>query len=616
MTRSHRFALLCALTLLLGCPTDDDDDISDDDDVSADDDDTQFTDDDTSDTAEVVVAPTGIKQLLLEEFTNTGCGPCAAQNPTIDAFLEAVGVGNVVPAKIHPDWPDPADPFYLTSTADYDARVAYYGVDGVPDTIIDGLYDLSWYGGNYTSDIAAYYAGDLLVDLGLTWIDPGDGTHDLQVQLLATDALDHALDLQLRVMATQRFVVFDTAPGSNGESEFHDGVIGMLPDADGTPITIGPGEEQAVDLTFELTGDWEADELQFVAFVQDDATREVLQALTTEAPPEHSLRVVETEPDGVVMEADETRTFTFTVVNSGRAADTVDVAVEADAAAGWSVTASSPDADLDAPVALDSGAAVTVQVDVDPAGMPGSLSLSLQTTPEGLDEPAVTTAVDVLTYGAEVLLVDADGGDDYDTYFSDTLTAAGYDHVVWRSEVDFDTLDLSRFEVVVWNAGWYFPHFVDEEKAALTAYLDGGGKVFFSGQDIGWDLSEDGTHGASASSWLDVEFYEATMHAEYMNDDADAFVVYGLPGDPITEGLVFDIAGGTGADNQDYPSWVEPLGADSELILEYETGYGCGVRALHGTGKVVYLSFGFEAVADQTSREQLMANILAWLTAP
>ena len=603
-----------AATLFFGCPSDDTDD--DDDDSAVGDDDTTGGDDDTAPIAEVV-APRGIKNLLFEEFTNVGCGPCAEQNPLIDEFLEAVGVGNVVPVKVHTDWPDSEDLFYLLDSTDCDSRIGYYGVEAVPDTVVEGQYDLGWHGENYYSEISAYFAVDLLVDLGMSFTDNLDGTYDVVVDALATEALDEQRELSLRVMATQIYLEYGSAPGGNGETVFHDSVIGFLPDAEGTPVALGPGDEQSVELSFELAADWDADQLAFVAFLQDDATREVLQAITSEPVSVRSFRVVETEPAGVLIETDAPRTFSFDVQNSGPFPNTFDLVVDGEVPGGWAVswTVDGAEPGDEPTLDLDLGASGTIEVVVDPAGEVGTFPLTFSVTPHCMDEPLIQVPITISTYGADVLLVDADGGDDYETYFSAALDAVGVTHAIWQSDIDFETIDLSRFAWVVWNAGWYFPHFVEEEKAALTDYLDSGGKVFFSGQDIGWDLSEDGTHGASASPWLDQEWYEATMHAVYNNDLSDSWTVEGVVGDPITAGLAFDIAGGTGADNQQYPSWVEP-GPDAEQILVYDNGEGAGIRCEHGDGKVVYIAFGFEAIADEVSRTALMERALNWLALP
>ncbi len=599
-------SLMAALTLALGCPADDDDSAMDDDDASGDDD----TGDDDVDG---VPTAHGVKKLLLEGYTNTGCNPCADANPTIDAFLEAVGVGNVIAVRIHVDWPSTTDPFYLANPADNDARIDYYGIDGVPAQVIDGLYDLEWYGGDHYSVIGALYGAPLLADLFVEVQDLGDGSYTTNVYVYATDALDESRDLTLHTMVTQRYLEYGT-PFPNGETEFADAVVGFLPDGQGTAVTVAPGDDPRVfSFDFELGADWEADVVEVVAFLQDDATREVLQAGTTEAVPAHSFRVVDGDPNVMVIEPDGTATFTTRLQNSWVYTDAFDLFMDTYATEGWTVdwTVDGEAPAEEEPVAeLDVGDGAEIQVAFDAGGNVGVGSATLTVRPHCEDEPEQVWTVEVLTYGADVLVVDADGGEDYEVYALDALIAGGYSTTYWGAATGLDTVDLSRFDAVVWNAGWYFPHFTDDEKAQVADFLDGGGKLFISGQDIGWDLADAG------SPWIDQTFYETNLHAAYQSDDTNLVVdLAGVAGDPIGDGLAFDISGGTGADNQEFPSWIEPEGEGAERILEYSDGSGAAVRAEHGDngGRVVYLAFGFEAIADDDTRNTLLARSLAWL---
>jgi len=398
--RAHALSWLTLLAVLfLGCPADDDDDsATGDDDTTAADDDTTAGDDDAGPSADVV-APRGIKNLLFEEFTNVGCDPCAEQNPLIDEFLAAVGIGNIVPVKVHADWPDPEDLFYLLDPDGCDARIGYYGVEGVPDSVIDGLYDLGWHGGNYYSDISAYYAVDLLADLGMSVTNNLDGTYDVVVDVLATEALTEQRELRLRVMATQVYLEYATAPGSNGETEFHDTVIGYLPDGEGTPVSVGPGDTQSVDLSFELGADWDAGQLAFVAFLQDDDTKEVLQAISSEPAPAHSFRVIETEPEGVLIETDASRTFSFDLQNSGIFPNTFDLEVGGEAPAGWTITWTVDGAEPgeEPTVDLEVGGTSTIEIVVDPAGEVGTLPLTFTVTPHCYDEPMIQVPITIST---------------------------------------------------------------------------------------------------------------------------------------------------------------------------------------------------------------------------
>ncbi len=603
---SWLMGLAVCLTLVSGCPGDDDDSVGDDDDVSGDDD----TGDDDSD-----IAPTayGIKKLLLEGYTNTGCGSCADANPTIDAFLDAVGVGNVIAVRIHVDWPSSQDPFYLANPPDNDARIDYYGIDGVPAQVVDGLYDLEWYGGDHYSVLGAYYDAPLLADLFVQVEELGGGDYTVDVHVYATDELTESRELTLHTMVTQSFLSYDD-PFPNGETEFADAVIDFLPDGGGAALALEPGDEpQVVSFDFQLGDDWEPGVMEVVAFLQDDATLEVLQAGTSEEVPAHSFRVVDSQPNVMVIEPDGTASFETRLQNTSIAADSFDLSLDTSATDGWTDgwTLNGEVPGEDEPVVeIGGGGEAGLEMTFDANGNVGVGTATLTVRPHGEDEPELVWSVEVLTYGADVLVVDADGGEAFENYAIDSLVAGGYSYTVWSAPQGLEDVDLSRFGAVVWNAGWYFPHFTELEKAQVADFLDSGGKLFISGQDIGWDLADAG------SPWLDENFYETNLHASYESDDTNIVVdLAGVAGDPIGDGLVFDISGGTGADNQEFPSWVEPSGDGAERIIEYSDGSGAAIRAAHGvaSGRVVYLAFGFESIADDTTRDLLLARSLAWL---
>jgi hypothetical protein len=92
----------------------------------------------------------------------------------------------------------------------------------------------------------------------------------------------------------------------------------------------------------------------------------------------------------------------------------------------------------------------------------------------------------------------------------------------------------------------------------------------------------------------------------------------GVVGDPITDGLSLHIAGGTGANNQQYPDEISPYDADATEILYYQ-GDGCGaIRSIDSVSgaKVVYLGFGFEGIDDAQDRYDLLVPALNWLRGP
>ena len=198
------------------------------------------------------------------------------------------------------------------------------------------------------------------------------------------------------------------------------------------------------------------------------------------------------------------------------------------------------------------------------------------------------------------LLVDDDTGDTYETYYAGALDAAGVDYELWSvaSSGSPTASDLSDFDRVIWFTGDdSSTTLTTDEQAALTAYLNGGGKLFVSGQDIGYDI------GATA-------FYTNYLHAIYDSDDTNNYTLTGLD---YLSGVDLTISGGDGAGNQSWPSDISPTGGAS-AVLDYPSPhlYG-GVAYQNSTYGVVYFSFGFEAINNQADRTDVMSRTLAWL---
>ncbi|HET6348359.1 MAG TPA: S8 family serine peptidase [Candidatus Krumholzibacteria bacterium] len=234
---------------------------------------------------------------------------------------------------------------------------------------------------------------------------------------------------------------------------------------------------------------------------------------------------------------------------------------------------------------------------------------------------AATTTVDLLLDPAQVLLVDDDAGKNYETYYQDAIAAAG------RSFLTVSTppsaADMALFEAVVWLTGDdYTTTLTPADEAALATYLDGGGRLFISGQDIGYDINADA-------------FYANYLHAHYVQDDVALGAVLGNPSSQVGAGLSAAIQGGSGANNQAYPDEIDPL-APAQTSFFYDstvpgavvtsnsathntvtsngvTSSGSAALNYEGPYRLVYFAFGFEAIADETDRTVVMDRVLDWL---
>src|SRR6188768_1335694 len=81
------------------------------------------------------------RRVLVEEFTNTGCPPCATSDPWMLDFEEA-NLDKITVLKFHTQGPDPSDPYYKSNTTDANPRADYYSVPGVPHVRMDGYKDV------------------------------------------------------------------------------------------------------------------------------------------------------------------------------------------------------------------------------------------------------------------------------------------------------------------------------------------------------------------------------------------------------------------------------------------------------------------------------------------
>ncbi len=217
-------------------------------------------------------------------------------------------------------------------------------------------------------------------------------------------------------------------------------------------------------------------------------------------------------------------------------------------------------------------------------------------TPGPTPTPTATPAPDS---GGSILVVDDDQGETYEMYYTAALDALGRNYEVWnvREQGSPAATRLQRYDVVIWFTGDdYQATLTGSDRSNLAAYLDGGGNLFITAQDIGYDIR------TSA-------FYEDYLHARYLLDDTNTHY---LTGSDILSAVNVSISAGDGANNQNYPSEIG-LGKGAVGVFDYDGNYGWGGLRWEGVYRVVYLSFGYEAIDSASSRASVMSAVLSWL---
>ncbi|HUW10295.1 MAG TPA: S8 family serine peptidase, partial [Anaerolineae bacterium] len=213
-----------------------------------------------------------------------------------------------------------------------------------------------------------------------------------------------------------------------------------------------------------------------------------------------------------------------------------------------------------------------------------------------------------------ILLVDADAWqeDDVTLYYENALDAIGYPYDTLRI-TDTATVpsagDLRAFDVVVWVQAWSSPGSIDAQREdqavveALTSYLLGGGRLLLVGQDIGyWDG--------------DASYYRQLLHAGYLQDQASADVVRGLPG-TIMEGSELDLRAVDAYKYLDSPDVVAAASNAALPLADYgQAGQIAALQVEDRGYRVVYLAFGLESGGPGSERAQVLDRALSWLGQP
>ncbi|NDC92393.1 MAG: hypothetical protein EB087_01605, partial [Flavobacteriales bacterium] len=169
--------------------------------------------------------------VLTESFSQASCGPCASQNPALEALMVA-NPTKVVAVKYQVSWPG-VDPMNAQNPTDVSARQGtYYNITGVPDRVIDGTnMDAT------QAAIDARYAVPSPVNMTVSHVmNSVSNTVDVIVTVTAP-AVWNPSNTVMQLAMIERNITFTSAPGSNGETAFHNVMRKMLPSPTGTAVT-------------------------------------------------------------------------------------------------------------------------------------------------------------------------------------------------------------------------------------------------------------------------------------------------------------------------------------------------------------------------------------------
>ncbi len=239
----------------------------------------------------------------------------------------------------------------------------------------------------------------------------------------------------------------------------------------------------------------------------------------------------------------------------------------------------------------------------------GSGEALLRVFPVGDEANEKQQVFAAITDGCDILLVDDDGGQALQSYYTSAVPG-GLVVGRWpRIAEGPAAADLSTFGRVIWFTGSTSPSLDAGDRSALGTFLTGGGKLLMSGQNIAYSLCDPGSPEYSAGACSFVTDY---LHASYGANNSGSTSVVGIAGDPIGDGLSFSINGGAG--NQNSPDGVTPNGGAE--AMEYQTGtYSAAVHSFSGARRVVYLAFGLEGITSEATRDAIVGRTFDYFDA-
>jgi len=187
-------------------------------------------------------------------------------------------------------------------------------------------------------------------------------------------------------------------------------------------------------------------------------------------------------------------------------------------------------------------------------------------------------------------------------------------------------IKLTDYQIVDWilgEEGTATSSFNDIEQSLIQEFLMDGGKLFVSGSEVGYDLSDKGNTN-------DKLFYEKFLRANYISDAAGGrqtnYNAYGVQG-TLFDGVNLSFDDGTqGSYDVDWPDGIKPI-SNEEINLkfegvDYDSSGGAGISYRGGfggsplSGGLVYLTIGFESIYPENKRNIIMKRVMHYLDGP
>lgn len=475
------------------------------------------------------------------------------------------------------------------------ARAGIYGVTSIPDVYFDGL--LHHLGASSCIGAANTYRPTIQNRLSVDSPVSIEGVHSIDGNTVSVDVTFTLVDQVTLINPSIHIIVQE----SNVGGEFH----WVTRDAYSQAVSlVNQGDEVTISRSF--TGAWNMEEITIAACIQKMThPEEVYQA--ARVPMVQDFQIAYTPPLMSIPGGNGTAEFTGTLTNVGSDPDVF--TVDLNDGFGWPSVFmlegeggfhTSPSV-----VALGVGESIGIYLNVTTdsdvrIGVGGLQCHSANTEHTG------DVNARVFNGSPAIMFVDDDRNRSDELEIETALDSKNLLYDSWdvyfeQAEHNPVMADLDGYDVVLWHQGWNWgPRFDEAAMNTMIEYMDGGGGVIMSAQEF---LSFIDPH-LFTTDYLGISTWTAQVGAEW---------AYGQAGDPISDGLDFDL---------EYPSsslnkadHLVPA-ATASVVFQNENGDNIGIRNETRGMRSVCFAFGTNAIAgggDPEGLATMLENAIGWL---
>ncbi|MBD3367634.1 MAG: T9SS type A sorting domain-containing protein [Candidatus Eisenbacteria bacterium] len=538
--------------------------------------------------------------VLAEMFGGTWCGYCPDSSGALQILRGEFRDDQFLAIYNHVGGADP------WRTSESESRASWYSVGGVPHVEFDGVTDVV---GSYGSPEATADAFRPIVNSRLGVSAPltieavgiiGSSAGWVDATIKATESISHT-DLRAQ------FVLIENGM-SYGGKDYDFTARDYLP-VESLSLS-SPGDSVVVNRNFTIDPTWDHTNMELVVFVERTTVKQIVNAGLMTNPYQFDF---ETEVYAAEVPLMGGSVFTTVLRNTGTVTDTITVNIEnveiPDGVSSFDWFATYCDEEGlcyfgEHDFVLAPGEFETLDVHMDDynGSVPGMAVTRLFGTSAGdttaLEEEYYATFVGM----PSILVVEDDGDDTYGTYMKSALDSVGYAGHLW----DAHTLGrpgadrLASYWAVLWTTGnGDATDITADDESDLMSFLDDGGNLFLASMNY---LSSRAATNTFITDYLNVSSW---------TDDAGGFVMTGVSGDIISDGMSLGLLGGDFAPGAT-DKFVISSPADS---IFYASNGVRGLKVDDGY-KAVFTSFPFELVktttADPDNQMTLIDRILTW----